>query len=223
MKHARSTKLPGQPFPRVGPASKRGEGVWPLLAVLGVGVAVGVSMTLVPLPKASHDFRKGSTAAEAAAGFDLVQWPELIPKGWDPTQQFQQMQEAQRSLPDNDPRAAKALVRMREVLDAAPANAALDGRAVQIPGYVVPLEGLRHGATEFLLVPYFGACIHTPPPPANQIIHVSVASPLKGLRSMDAVWVRGTLRVMRRDSLVATSGYQLAALAVDRYEPPQGH
>ena len=48
----------------------------------------------------------------------------------------------------------------------------LDGRYVLLPGYVVPLEFSDSRIIEFLLVPWVGACIHKPPPPANQIVHV---------------------------------------------------
>ena len=71
---------------------------------------------------------------------------------------------------------------------------------MRLPGYVVPLEEVKGELKEFLLVPYFGACIHSPPPPANQIVHVTSRTPLKGWRTMDAVWVNGTLKAARSES-----------------------
>ena len=87
----------------------------------------------------------------------------------------------------------------------------------RIPGYLVPLEESRGELSEFLLVPYFGACIHSPPPPANQIVHVLPARAVKGFRSMDAVWVTGTMRTQRQDSSMGVSGYRLEAQAVEKY------
>ncbi|MCW5966727.1 MAG: DUF3299 domain-containing protein, partial [Bryobacterales bacterium] len=52
---------------------------------------------------------------------------------------------------------------------------ALDKKLVRVPGFIVPLEDSATEATEFLLVPYQGACIHVPPPPPNQIVHVMMA------------------------------------------------
>ncbi len=52
-------------------------------------------------------------------------------------------------------------------------NQKLDNQEVRIPGFVVPLEGDAKKITAFLLVPYFGACIHVPPPPTNQVVYVS--------------------------------------------------
>ncbi|HEY0822024.1 MAG TPA: DUF3299 domain-containing protein, partial [Rhizobacter sp.] len=77
-------------------------------------------------------------------------------------------------------------------------------------------EGLK----EFLLVPYFGACIHSPPPPANQIVHVVSAKPVKGFATMDTVWVTGTLSLARQSSEMGVSGYRLAAGSVTRYVAP---
>ncbi|MCW5620129.1 MAG: DUF3299 domain-containing protein [Burkholderiales bacterium] len=72
-------------------------------------------------------------------------------------------------------------------------NAKLDGAQVRIPGYVLPLEYKGKQVAEFLLVPWVGACIHTPPPPPNQIIHVTPARPFESTGMFAAVWVTGQL------------------------------
>ncbi|MCA0240514.1 MAG: DUF3299 domain-containing protein [Proteobacteria bacterium] len=164
-------------------------------------------------------------AAAAPAGaqtpprFREIKWDELVPAGWDPMKDLKDLQQLD-GLTDADPRAAELLKKMRAVWDQAPSNPALDGQNVRIPGYVVPLEEGKDGVAEFLLVPYFGACIHSPPPPANQIIHVLPRSVAKGVRSMDAVWVSGTLRREKVDSLMGTAGYRLQALKVEPYVQP---
>ena len=62
----------------------------------------------------------------------------------------------------------------KQDLPNAPVVTQLDGQLIRLPGYIVPLEVNEEGrTTEFLLVPYFGACIHVPPPPSNQIVHVT--------------------------------------------------
>jgi hypothetical protein len=74
----------------------------------------------------------------------------------------------------------------------------LNGQAVRIPGYLLPLEITDARVTEFLLVPYIGACIHVPPPPPNQIVYVKVVSQkgYKKKRLYDPVWVTGKISVM---------------------------
>ena len=80
------------------------------------------------------------------------------------------------------------------------------------------LDQAKDGLREFLLVPYFGACIHTPPPPANQIVHVRSQTPVKGLRSMDAVWVSGTLQIDSTKTDMGVSGYAMIAHQVQAYK-----
>ncbi|WP_113907883.1 DUF3299 domain-containing protein [Aliidiomarina celeris] len=99
----------------------------------------------------------------------------------------------------------------------APVVEALDGQSIKIPGYIVPLEGDDRRVTEFLLVPYFGACIHVPPPPPNQIIHVEFPEGVPYAVTYDAVWITGTIKVEHRDSDLALVGYQLTADSVESY------
>lgn len=72
-------------------------------------------------------------------------------------------------------------------------NAVLDGQTVRLPGYVLPLEITGKKVTEFLLVPWVGACIHTPPPPPNQIVHVKADAPFEVTSLFAPVWVTGRL------------------------------
>lgn len=72
-------------------------------------------------------------------------------------------------------------------------NPELDGRMVRVPGYMLPLEFTGKSVTEFLLVPWVGACIHTPPPPPNQIVHVRTDKPFVSEGLFMPVWITGRL------------------------------
>jgi uncharacterized protein len=161
-----------------------------------------------------------SPSAPSAAAFKEITWDALVPKAWDPLKPYRAMNLDM--LNDSNPKVLQMMRDMRATWDNAPTVAAMDGAAVKLPGYVVPLEEVKGELKEFLLVPYFGACVHTPPPPANQIIHVVAAQPFKGFRSMDAVWVSGTLKTVRQNSVMGMSGYRMDAVVVDRYVPPSG-
>ena len=66
------------------------------------------------------------------------------------------------------------------------------------------------------------AFIHSPPPPANQIVHVVPTKPARGLRSMEVVWVSGKLQAKRQDSYMGKSGYHMDAFKIEPYvAPPQ--
>ena len=104
----------------------------------------------------------------------------------------------------------------RVVLDNAPTVDSIEGTRVKIPGYVVPLETTNGALKEFLLVPYFGACI-TRRRPGEQVIFVRTDKPAPGFKTMDTVWVSGTLHATRFDSFAGKSGYTMDSVAVERY------
>ncbi|MGL5812800.1 MAG: DUF3299 domain-containing protein [Aeromonas sp.] len=97
-------------------------------------------------------------------------------------------------------------------------NKKLDNQDLRIPGFVVPLEGNAKKVTAFLLVPYFGACIHVPPPPTNQVIYVSYpkGAPVDDL--WDAIWVKGKMRTVSSSHEMATASYSIEATDVSVYE-----
>ena len=157
-------------------------------------------------------------AAAKAGEPRTITWEALVPADWDPFKDFKGLDF--QLLDDADPRANEMLKKMRKAWDDAPVNPALVGQTVRIPGFVVPLEDGKEGLREFLLVPYFGACIHSPPPPANQIIHVLPRTPAKGVRSMDTVWVSGVLATGRTDTYMGASSYRIEATQVAPYTEP---
>jgi hypothetical protein len=99
------------------------------------------------------------------------------------------------------------------------ANRDLDGKRVKIPGFVVPLERAANGQiSEFLLVPYFGACIHLPPPPPNQVVYVRMRNGTSLKEFDDAVWVTGTLRTALRKSDLGSAVYTLDGVKIEPYQ-----
>lgn len=156
-----------------------------------------------------------AASAAVAGGYKLTTWEDLTPKDWDPMKDVQAL--SFRMFGDGDPRAQAALDRLKRAWNNAPTNAAMDQQRVRIAGFVVPLEGESDQLREFLLVPYFGACIHVPPPPANQTIHVKLAKPLAGVRTMDALWVSGTIHTAFSDTALGSSGYRMEGDVTEAY------
>lgn len=87
-------------------------------------------------------------------------------------------------------------------------NPEILAQPIRMPGYILPLEMDGPLATEFLLVPTVGACVHTPPPAANQLIHVHYPQgyPIRGM--YDPVWITGELQAERQLELVSYSDGQ---------------
>jgi hypothetical protein len=95
----------------------------------------------------------------------------------------------------------------------------LHGQVVRVPGFMVPLEDWEEKVSEFILVPYFGACIHVPPPPPNQMAHVMMQKNQRiEVNLWDPVWVVGTLKIENVDSPYGVVGFQLSGEKITPYD-----
>lgn len=144
-------------------------------------------------------------------------WMQMVPPDAPPPQMQQAPMHDLSQLADA--LAAENAPAAQQAEPDAPVVSELDGQQVKLPGYIVPLNVTEEGrVTEFLFVPYFGACIHVPPPPSNQIVHVT--SELGVL--MDALyqpfWIEGPLKVAAVSSEMGNAGYQMAAEKIYPYE-----
>ena len=106
-------------------------------------------------------------------------------------------------------------------------NESLNGQRVRLPGYLLPLEMDGRKVTEFLLVPYVGACIHAPTPPPNQIVHVRHPKGFEAGGVFSPVWVQGVVRTVRNKSKLTLvdgsadvpTGYEMRADSVELHRP----
>ncbi len=110
-------------------------------------------------------------------------WKQLVPAGFT-------REKARRGIVFD----ASSLYGLRYEAKYFPLVEALDGREVRIPGYALPLEFDGSAVTQFMLVPYAGACIHVPPPPPNQIVLVRFEKGYKSVGLFVPVWVTGRMR-----------------------------
>lgn len=188
------------------------------LAALVAALTFGMCGSSLAADKAEYKIgdRLPQKSAPANTTYKEVPWEALMPADWNPAKDFEKLNLG--NLSDSDPRAIKALEQLRAAMDNAPVVPALNGSRVRIAGFMVPLDGLRGQISEFLLVPYFGACIHTPPPPANQIIHVTPVKPYKSDQGMDAVWISGVIETVRSDTGMGAAGYRMRAEVVSPYK-----
>ncbi len=118
-------------------------------------------------------------------------------------------------VPEVDHRGNKAMPQygtfrtVPEVLD----------RPVRLPGYVVPLENDAQGQLRsFLFVPYYGACIHVPPPPPNQIVYVQLDKAIAMPDMYSALYLSGTLVAEHFDDALAGSAYRMQSASLKPYE-----
>jgi hypothetical protein len=87
---------------------------------------------------------------------------------------------------------------------------AIEDQAIELTGFMVPLEDDAQNATEFLLMPEMVGCIHAPPPPLNQMVNVKTAS-ANGVKIEweNTVTVRGRISVVPVKSSMGRVGLQL--------------
>ncbi len=95
----------------------------------------------------------------------------------------------------------------------------LDGLIVRMPGYILPLDFAEHGASDtFLLLPYHGACVHTPPPPPNQIVYLRSVELIRFGALWEPVWVEGRMEIERVDTDLAATAYSMVVRSVEPYQ-----
>ena len=99
--------------------------------------------------------------------------------------------------------------------------AELDGQNIRIPGYVVPFDfDLSQRHSTFLFVPYMGACIHTPPPPPNQIIFVRAEPEIHIDDMWIPYWVEGVLQVETTENELGDTAYSMELDKIEVYPMP---
>lgn len=181
-------------------------------------------VTSTPVPQLGKAWQNSLEIIAAAEAAELAEkqiieldWDSLIPAGWRPDKLMADYNAA--NLSDDDPRAKELMEKLKTFWKEAPVVKDLNGKQVKLPGFVVPLEMDTKTIGEFLLVPYYGACIHVPPPPSNQTVHVvtQTSKPYIG-KLFDTVWVTGTLKVQPLSSELADAGYRIDATKVEPYE-----
>lgn len=150
----------------------------------------------------------GLMSVEVALGAQprLLSWEDMVPEG------------TKLHVPPVVSHNTVGILAASQINPEAPVVPALEGQRIRLPGYVVPLEtNVRGAVTEFLLVPYFGACIHVPPPPSNQIVHVRYPAGVMQETLYQPYWIQGTLAVQSYSTELAQAGYSMTAETVLPY------
>lgn len=142
--------------------------------------------------------------ARAETVIDL-EWDDLLPEGEAPVPQvlFDMLDHQSAPLSSQQPPSSGV-------------RSDWNGQIVRLPGFIVPIEHRGTGVSAFILVPYVGACVHVPPPPANQLVFVTTATPYESKGLFEPVNVTGMFGVSSISTQIAQVGY---ALSADKIEP----
>jgi uncharacterized protein len=149
---------------------------------------------------------KGGTAAVLE-----LDWDELLPK--DARSRF-----AAGPPPPVHDYLGEGGLAAQQIMDFS-VNKELDGQSVKLPGFIVPLDIGKDGlVAEFFLVPYFGACIHVPPPPPNQIVYVRMNKGIALDSIYEAYWITGRMKLQNKTTRLGAAAYHLAGDKVEIYK-----
>ncbi|MEM7258218.1 MAG: DUF3299 domain-containing protein [Pseudomonadota bacterium] len=173
--------------------------------------------------------RPGEPAQSAAlADYKEVEWTDLMPEAdlqalLNPPQYLNEIEEG--SAEDQrmfeqlaSGNIGEGLDRYQQALVSKDIRTEFDGKKIRIAGYLVPLEfDSAEVVTQAFVVPYFGACIHVPPPPPNQIILVNAANGLNLNDMYNPYWVSGELSTTLNEMDLATSAYEMQAYDIELY------
>ena len=160
------------------------------------------------------------TTEEQPSKIETIEWENLVPDGYDAKERINGFLEQLEGLRDSDPEAMMIYGNIEAELDSAPVNTSLDGKMIKMPGFIAPLDVDKDVVTEFLLVPYYGACIHLPPPPMNQTVLIK-ADKGQGIKFKDVdlpVWVTGKLRAVEERTDIGAAGYRIESAKIEIYK-----
>lgn len=165
------------------------------------------------------------TASQSAndypAGYDELTWEDLVPAGFTGDDIYARYEDRLAALDDGSPEADAIYAEMQAEYDSLDSvNEELDGAKVNLAGFISPINYQDEIVTEFLLVPYFGACIHVPAPPGNQTVFVTLDES-EGIPiddTWDAIWVAGTMSVDTSVTEIGTASYTLTDATTGLYE-----
>ena len=173
----------------------------------------------------SSDIKKAKEQEAQSSQHMTIQWTDLLPQDEidilaNPPSYIRDIEdgspEDQIGSQANNSIALEMEDRYQQALVSTRIKPEMDGRAVRIPGFIVPLEfDGEQIVTEFFLVPYFGACLHMPPPAPNQIIHVRYEKGLELEALYYPFWISGVLTASLVENDMATAAY---AIDMDSYE-----
>lgn len=108
--------------------------------------------------------------------------------------------------------------RYQQALVSARVRPELNGLDIRIAAYLVPLDfNEKREATSFFAVPFFGACIHVPPPPPNQIILVQSEQGVRIDDMYTPYWLTGELATELQENDMAESAYSMTLQGIEMY------
>ena len=168
----------------------------------------------------TEDAENESNRPSTDPAYADIEWDDLVPEGFSSDEVWSKYLDEFDEVEFGSPEEQAIYDKVLAEIDPDVIDPALDGQKIRMNGFVAPLTYDEDIVTEFLLVPYFGACIHVPAPPSNQTVLVKVDKD-NGLTTDEAwgaVWVEGTLAVESSNNDIGAASYAITGDKSGVYE-----
>ena len=151
--------------------------------------------------------------------YQEIKWSGLVPADFSSKAIMAKYEAQLAQFEDGSPEASDLYAKMQEEFNNAPVNEAVNETYVRLPGFIAPIGYTGDRITKFLLVPYFGACIHVPPPPVNQTILVEADEEygIQPEKMWNPIWVMGKLTIEESKTELAQAGYYIQDAIIEPY------
>lgn len=183
---------------------------------------------ILTLPLSAFSEPSAAKAETSGAAYQRIEWADLIPKEdldalTNPPEALSNIEDGSEddSLDGQLRNAAGATASQdaySQALVSTKIRPELNGRNIRIPGFIVPLEfDDNETITSFFLVPFFGACIHVPPPPPNQVVYAEIEKGTKMESIYKAFWISGKISTTLVENDTATAAYSIDVSNIEPY------
>jgi hypothetical protein len=172
-------------------------------------------------------FFRPAFSSQTEVSHSTIEWTDLIPPDdlaalMNPPEDLQNIEDGSEfDQISNQIQAAVSQAndsRYQQALSSTQVRPEYNNKAIRIAGFLVPLRfGEDNSITEFFIVPYFGACIHVPPPPPNQLIFGKFPAGFELDALYDPFWIEGTLSTQIIENEMATAAYSIKIDQITEY------
>lgn len=189
-------------------------------------IAVGTNIASLVKKQASMEKAAAEKAETEKAEsnneeYKKIDWEDLEIPGQGMAQIIEKFEKEIDSIEEGSIKEKEMMGRLQAALNSAPVNPDLNKKKIKLSGFVSPLEiDDKEGVVkEFLLVPYFGACIHVPPPPLNQTLLIKPAKDqqIKIEDAYEPIWVSGVIHAETTSTKLAEAGYKISDVKIEPY------
>lgn len=188
-----------------------------------IGFAVS-ALVMWFIPQGSYRAIESNGKESSNSSYQLVEWTDLIPEAdlevlLNPPSALNQILDGSNEDSVENLGEITGQSLYSQALSSSRVIQQFDNKKIRIPGFIVPIDSdEKQNISSFFLVPYFGACLHLPPPPPNQIIYGNFSTGYQPENLSEPVWLEGTVKTEIMDTTLGSSAYTMDIDRIEKYD-----